>query len=60
MPAVSNTSPIFNLACIGRLELLHQQFGEVWIPPSVETELGEIPNAETRLCLAKIASKRFI
>jgi predicted nucleic acid-binding protein len=47
MPAVSNTSPIFNLACIGRLELLRQQFGQVWIPPSVESELGDVPDAET-------------
>lgn len=48
MPAVSNTSPIFNLACIGRLELLRRQFGEVWIPLGVETELTEIPDAEIR------------
>lgn len=47
MPAVSNTSPIFNLACIGRLELLHRQFSEVWIPVS-KRELGDIPDAEAR------------
>jgi predicted nucleic acid-binding protein len=43
MVAVSNTSPIFNLACIQRLNLLQQQFGEVWIPPAVEVELQRIP-----------------
>jgi len=43
MVAVSNTSPIFNLACIERLNLLHQQFGEVWIPPAVDGELQRIP-----------------
>jgi uncharacterized protein len=43
MVAVSNTSPIFNLACIERLHLLHQQFGEVWIPPAVDAELQRIP-----------------
>jgi predicted nucleic acid-binding protein len=43
MVAVSNTSPIFNLACIERLHLLHQQFGEVWIPPAVDAELRRIP-----------------
>lgn len=48
MPAVSNTSPVFNLACIGRLELLRQQFGELWIPSSVETELADIPDIEIR------------
>jgi predicted nucleic acid-binding protein len=44
MPAVSNTSPISNLACIARLTLLRQQFGEVWIPEAVETELHKIPD----------------
>jgi hypothetical protein len=48
MPAVSNTSPVFNLACIGRLTLLHQQFGNVWIPRAVETELHQMPDATVR------------
>jgi hypothetical protein len=39
MPVVSNTSPILNLAIIGQLDLLHQQFGEVLIPPAVLKEL---------------------
>lgn len=39
MPVVSNTSPLLNLAIIGRLSLLHQQFEEVWIPPAVRREL---------------------
>ena len=41
MLAVSNTSPIANLACIGRLHLLRVQFGEIWIPRAVETELAD-------------------
>jgi predicted nucleic acid-binding protein len=41
MPPVSNTSPLLNLAIIGRLSLLHQQFGEIWIPPAVVQELLE-------------------
>jgi hypothetical protein len=41
MPAVSNTSPIFNLACINRLPLLPEQFGAVWIPKAVDDELGD-------------------
>lgn len=45
MPAVSNTSPISNLACIGRLDLLREQLGEVWIPFAVEAELRQIPDA---------------
>ena len=39
MPVVSNTSPILNLAIIGQLDLLRQQFGEVLIPPMVLQEL---------------------
>lgn len=39
MPVVSNTSPILNLAVIERLSLLHDQFGEIWIPNAVLEEL---------------------
>ncbi len=49
MPVVSNTSPILNLAIVGRLSLLHEQFGEVWIPPSVLDELRveeELPGSQ--------------
>lgn len=36
---VSNTTLIIALALVGRLELLRQLYGEVFIPPSVETEI---------------------
>ena len=39
MPVVSNTSPVLNLAVVGRLSLLRQQFGEIQIPPAVLEEL---------------------
>jgi predicted nucleic acid-binding protein len=39
MPAVSNTSPLLNLAIINQLHLLQQQFVEVLIPPIVFAEL---------------------
>jgi predicted nucleic acid-binding protein len=39
MPAVSNTSPLLNLAIIDQLHLLQQQFVEVLIPPVVLAEL---------------------
>ena len=39
MPVVSNTSPILNLAIVGQLELIRQQFGQVQIPPAVLAEL---------------------
>lgn len=36
---VSNTSPVLNLAIIGRLVLLRERFGELWIPAAVLREL---------------------
>jgi len=36
---VSNTSPVLNLAIIGRLSLLREQFEEIWIPAAVLEEL---------------------
>ena len=48
MLVVSNTSPLLNLAIVHRLELLHQQFEAVLIPPAVREELrvdSELPGA---------------
>ncbi len=39
MPVVSNTSPILNLAIIGEISLLRDQFGEILIPGAVLEEL---------------------
>ncbi len=39
MPVVSNTSPVLNLAIIGYLHLLRQQFSQVWLPEAVKQEL---------------------
>jgi uncharacterized protein len=39
MQAVSNTSPLLNLAIIEQLDLLASQFDTVWIPPAVLEEL---------------------
>ena len=39
MRAVSNTSPLLNLAIIDRLDLLRRQFGGIDIPPAVLEEL---------------------
>ena len=38
MPTVSNTSPLINLAIIGRLELIRAQFEGVVVPPAVVRE----------------------
>jgi len=48
MVAVSDTSPISNLAFIGRLDLLLSQFEEVCIPEAVRAELEGMPNLEAR------------
>jgi predicted nucleic acid-binding protein len=46
MLVASNTSPISNLAIIGRLDLLRLQFHEIWIPPAVHAELSRLPRPE--------------
>jgi len=48
MLAVSNTSPISNLASIGRLELLKAQFSTVWIPDAAANELAVHPDPAAR------------
>ncbi len=49
--AVSDTSPLSNLAVIGRLELLQSQFSKVWIPPAVERELSRLSNTDATSAL---------
>lgn len=53
MIVVSDTSPIINLAMIGRLELLPALFGEVIIPSKVFEEITQrgssMPGAEAVL-----------
>lgn len=52
MRAVSNTSPLLNLAIIGHLDLLRSQFDEVLIPPGVLKELrlgGTLPSLQPAL-----------
>lgn len=39
MKVVSNTSPIINLAWIGKLELLHDLHGDIFIPEAVWHEI---------------------
>jgi predicted nucleic acid-binding protein len=36
---VSDTSPLTSLIAIGRTEILRRLFGEILVPPAVETEL---------------------
>lgn len=54
MLVVSDTSPLSNLAIIGRLALLTEQFTEVWMPPAVARELTalDVPSAQAALAEA--------
>jgi uncharacterized protein len=42
MTIVSNTSPITNLAGVGKLDLLHQLYGTITIPQAVYNEMAGI------------------
>lgn len=48
MRVVSNTSPICNLAVIGRLGLLRRKFGKVVIPEAVARELSALDHVSGR------------
>ena len=54
MLVVSNTSPVSNLAIIGRLDLLRERYGRVVVPPTVKTELDALshPVGKTSIELA--------
>ena len=60
MPTVSNTSPIFNLASIGHLNLLSEQFSEVWIPGAVEKELQGAPDETVRQAIDKAKTEEWL
>jgi predicted nucleic acid-binding protein len=45
MRAVSNTSPVSNLAIIDRLDLLRARYGTLLIPAAVELELSALSHA---------------
>jgi predicted nucleic acid-binding protein len=60
MAAVSNTSPLSNLAIIDRLQLLREQLGEVLIPPGVDSELKRLPNESARKRLDAAIQQRWL
>jgi hypothetical protein len=51
--AVSNTSPLTNLAVIGRLGLVREQLAEISIPTAVWSEMLALPHAAGRAALIK-------
>jgi uncharacterized protein len=60
MLAVSNTSPISNLAIIGRLEFLRQRYGVVHIPPAVRDELGALTHPFGLACIQAALAERWL
>ena len=59
MLVVSNTSPLSNLAIIGRLGLVREQLGHVLIPPAVRAEIGRNPHAEARATMEADPTKAY-
>jgi predicted nucleic acid-binding protein len=53
MLVVSDTSTLSNLAIIGRLDLLHLQFGEVLMPPAAVAELAAMRDPLGRAALSQ-------
>jgi uncharacterized protein len=60
MLAVSNTSPISNLAIIGHLDLLKLQFGALWIPGAVADELAVHPDPFALAAIQKAIRDQWI
>jgi predicted nucleic acid-binding protein len=60
MLTVSNTSPVSNLASIGRLELLKSQFPVIWIPDAVAEELAAHPDPDARDAIQSAVRDRWI
>jgi predicted nucleic acid-binding protein len=50
-PAISNTSPLTNLAVIGRVELVRDQLGRVAVPEAVWREMLALPHEAGREAL---------
>ncbi|TVQ57074.1 MAG: DUF3368 domain-containing protein [Spirulina sp. DLM2.Bin59] len=60
MPVISNTSPLLNLAIIDHLFLLPQQFGQVYIPSAVATELKVNEDLPGSLALKAAINERWL
>lgn len=60
MRAVSNTSPLSNLAIVGQLHLLERQFQKIVIPDAVNDELCFLPDKAARKGLDRAKSEGWI
>jgi uncharacterized protein len=60
MRVVSNTSPLSNLAIIGRLSLLGERYGKVAIPPTVWEELAALKHPGARGAIEEALAARWV
>ena len=60
MRVVSNTSPISNLAIIGRLDVLSHQFGTILIPEAVRRELSRLEHQAGRQAIEQALTQGWI
>ena len=60
MLVVSNTSPISNLALINRLDLLRDQFEQLWIPEAVRAELDLIPDPAAKAAIEQASQTGWL
>lgn len=60
MRVVSNTSPLTNLAVIGRLEWVREQFGQVVIPEAVWLEVSGLEHPEGKHALLAASQAGWI
>lgn len=60
MRAVSNTSPLANLAVISRLGLLWEQFGAIWVPEAVSGELDQLGHRRGQASLLEARQKGLL
>jgi predicted nucleic acid-binding protein len=56
-PVVANNTPLVALWVLGRLDLLRELYGEVWIPPAIQDEFVA---TETALRLAALQNAPWI
>lgn len=54
MLVVSDTSPVLNLAAVGRADLLASLYGEIVVPPAVQGELALLPQRYPRFAAATL------
>lgn len=60
MRVVSNTSPLSNLAIIGRLDLLKQRYAVVRIPPAVAAELSRLSHVVGHAHITAALAERWL